>query len=96
MRESFLPFRQAERILYGQGLKIDRKTYYNLAREKSMEMTSDGLLALVIVLERDSWIYRTFWDFIYNDVGAVTKQVLKVVFFTNDELIKLARRFCPD
>jgi hypothetical protein len=96
MRESFLPFRQAERILHGQGLKIDRKSYYNLAREKAMEQNSDGLLALVTVLEQDSWTYRTFWDFSYSSVGIVTKQVLKAVFFTNDELIRLARRFTPD
>ena len=96
MRESYVPFRQAERILYGQGLKIDRKAYYNLAREKTMEMTSNGLLALVTVLERDSWTYRTFWEFGYNDTGVVTKQVPKAVFFTNDELINLARRFTPD
>jgi hypothetical protein len=96
MRDSFVPFRQAERILHGQGLKIDRKAYYNLAREKTMEYSSDGLLALVSVLERDRWTYRTYWDFTYNDAGAVTKQVLKAVFFTNDELLKLARRFTPD
>jgi hypothetical protein len=96
MRDSFLPFRQAERILHGQGLKIDRKAYYNLARGKAMESSSDGLLALVSVLERDRWTYRTFWEFTYNDVRTVTKQVLKAVFFTNDELMKLARRFTPD
>lgn len=96
MRESFVPFRQAERILYGQGLKIDRTSYYNLAREKAMEQSSDGLLALVTVLERDSWTYRTFWDFSYSSVGVITNQVLKAVFFTNDELIRLARRFTPD
>jgi hypothetical protein len=96
MRNSFLPFRQAERILFGQGLKIDRKSYYNLARAKSMEISPEGLLALVAVLERDSWTYRTYWDFVYSETGAVTKQVLKAVFFTNDELIALARRFTPD
>lgn len=49
-------------------------------------MTSSGLQALVTVLERDSWTYRTFWEFDYNDTSAVTKQVLKAVFFTNGEL----------
>jgi hypothetical protein len=96
MRESFLPFRQAQRILYGQGRKIDRKSYHNLAREKAMEQNSDGLLALVAVLERGSWTYSTFWDLSYSSVGIVTKQVFKAVFFTNDELIGLARRFTPD
>ena len=62
MRESFLPFHQAQRILYGQGLKIDHKTYYNLAYEKAMEQNFDGLLALVTVPEQDNWTYSTFWD----------------------------------
>jgi hypothetical protein len=61
-----------------------------------MGTTQDDLLALVSVLEHDGWIYRTFWDFINNDQGVIIKQVLKAVFFTNDELIRLARRFCPD
>jgi hypothetical protein len=69
MRNSFLPFRQAERILFGQGLKIDRKSYYNLARAKSMEISPEGLLALVAALERDSCTYRTYWDFVYPLVG---------------------------
>jgi hypothetical protein len=38
----------------------------------------------------------TFWDFINNDQGVIIKQVLKAVFFTNNELIRLARRFCLD
>jgi hypothetical protein len=96
MRDSSLLYRQAERILYGQGLRIDRRSYYNLARRQSMGTTQDDLLALVSVLEYDGWIYRTFWDFINNDQGVIIKQVLKAVFFTNNELIRLARRFCPD
>ena len=67
MRNSTLPYRQAERILYGQGLKLDRKTYYNLARGKSMGTTQDDLLALVSVLEHDDWIYRTYWEFRKDD-----------------------------
>jgi hypothetical protein len=96
MRQSALSFRQAERILYGQGLKLDRKAYYNLARGKSMGTTPDDLLALVSVLEHDNWIYRTYWEFRTNDQGVITNQVLKAVFFTNEDLIHLARRFCPD
>jgi hypothetical protein len=96
MRNSTLPYRQAERILYGQGLKLDRKTYYNLARGKSMGTTQDDLLALVSVLEHDDWIYRTYWEFRKDDQGKIIAQVLKAVFFTSKELIQLARRFCPD
>jgi MULE transposase domain len=96
MRASHLPFRQAERILHGQGLKIDRNWYYNLARMNAMETSPDGLLALVTVLEKDNWTYRTFWEFIKDDLNVVTKRVLKAVFFTNDRLIKQARRFTPD
>lgn len=61
-----------------------------------MEANTDGLLALVSVLEQDDWIYRTFWDFKYSDTGVVISQVLRAVFFTNKDLIKLARRFTPD
>jgi hypothetical protein len=96
LRTSNVSFRQAERILHGQSLKIDRNTYYNLARSAPMAPTTEGLLALVSVLERDGWIYRTLWEFVKNDLQVVINQVLKAVFFTNDELIKLARRFCPD
>lgn len=96
MRAAHLPYRQAERILHGQGLKIDRNWYYNLARRSTMEISTDGLLALVTVLERDSWTYRTFWELVKDDHGLVTKQVLKAVFFTNDRLIRQARRFTPD
>jgi hypothetical protein len=96
MRDSSLSFRHAERILYGQGLKIDRKTYYNLARNKSLEMNQDGLLALVTVLEHDDWTYRTFWEWKTNAEGLVNSQVLKAVFFTNTEMTRLARRFTPD
>lgn len=96
MRAAHLPFRMAERILHGQGLKIDRSWYYNLARRSTMEVSTDGLLALVTVLERDEWTYRTFWEFARDDHGTVIKQVLKAVFFTNERLIKQARRFTPD
>lgn len=61
-----------------------------------MDITTDGLLALVAVLERDNWIYRTYWEFVKNDLQIVIKQVLKAVFFTSEGLISLARRFCPD
>jgi hypothetical protein len=95
MREAHLPFRHAERILHGQDLKIDRVSYYNLARAGAMEATTEGLLALVTVLERDGWTYRTLWDLKKNDTGAVVAKVLKAVFFTNNDLVRLARRFCP-
>jgi hypothetical protein len=87
MREAHLPFRHAERILHGQDLKIDRVSYYNLARAGAMEATTEGLLALVTVLERDGWIYRTLWDLKKNDTGAVVAKVLKAVFFTNNDLV---------
>ena len=60
MRNAKLSFRQAERVLWGQDLAIDRASYYNLARMKAMEISPDGLFSLVTVLERDSWVYRTF------------------------------------
>jgi MULE transposase domain len=96
MRQAHLPFRYAERILHGQDLKIDRVSYYNLARAGAMKATTEGLLALVTVLERDNWIYRTLWDLKKNDAGAVTAKVLKAVFFTNKDLVRVARRFCPN
>jgi hypothetical protein len=71
MRILYLLYRQTERILYGQNFKINRNSYYNLARSKSMDMTTDDLLALVSVLERDKWIYRTYWKFIKNDLNVV-------------------------
>jgi hypothetical protein len=86
MRDSSLLYRQAERILYGQGLRIDRRSYYNLARRQPIGTTQDDLLALVSVLEHDGWIYRTFWDFINNDQGVIIKQVLKAVFLPTTSL----------
>jgi hypothetical protein len=96
MRTSHLSYRQAERILHGQNLRIDRNSYYNLARKQPMDLNPDGLLALVTVLERDQWVYRTYWEFIRDELGQVKQQVLKAVFFTNNSLMKLARRFTPD
>ena len=96
MRTANLSFRQAERVLWGQQLVLDRTTYYNLARSKSMEMTPDGLLSLVTVLEQDRWIYRTLWEYVQDPRGRIMQRVLKAVFFTNNDLIKLARRFCLD
>jgi hypothetical protein len=96
MRSAHLSFRQAERVLWGQQLKIDRKTYYNLAREAAMPMTEDGLLSLVAALEQGNWTYRSFWEYIRDPNGTITQRVLKAVFFTNDELMKLARKFTPD
>lgn len=61
-----------------------------------MAPSTDGLLALVTVLEKDHWTYRTLWDLVKNDLGVVTTQVLKAVFFTNNRLIRQARRFTPD
>jgi hypothetical protein len=58
-----------------------------------MEISPDGLLSLVTVLEQDCWVYRTFWEYTRDPQGAVTQRVLKAVFFTNNDLIKLA--FCP-
>jgi hypothetical protein len=100
MRAAQLSFRQAERVLWGQQLKIDRKTYYNIARQQAMPMTQDGLMSLIAVLEQDNWTYRSFWEYIRTPTsavaGEVTARVLKAVFFTNDALIKLARKFTPD
>ena len=51
-------------------------------------MTTDGLLVLIAVLERDGWSYRTYWEFVRDETTRqVIKQVLKVVFFTNNELM---------
>ena len=87
MRKAYLPFRHAERILYGQDLKIDRISYYNPARAGAMEVTTEDLLALVTVLEQDRWIYRTLWDLNKNNTGTVVAKVLKAVFFTNNDLV---------
>jgi len=48
------------------------------------------------VLEQGSWTYRTFWEYIRDLNGTVTERTLKAVFFTNNELMKLARRFTLD
>jgi hypothetical protein len=40
--------------------------------------------------------YRSFWEYIRGPVGTVTLRVVKDVFFTNGELMKLARRFTAD
>lgn len=93
VRSAYLPFRTAERILHSQGLKIDRSWFYDLARHGAMEISTDGLLALVAVLEQYKWTYRTFWDFVRDDHGTVIKQVLKAIFSTNDRLIKQAWRW---
>jgi hypothetical protein len=61
-----------------------------------MPSTQDGLLSLIAVLEQGNWTYRSFWEYVRDPVGTVTSRILKAVFFTNDELIKLARRFAPD
>jgi hypothetical protein len=53
MRILYLLYRQAERILYGQNLRINKNSYYNLARSKFINIITDSLLALVSVLERD-------------------------------------------
>jgi hypothetical protein len=50
----------------------------------------------VTVLERDRWIYRTLWEYVRDPAGLVVQRVLKAVFFTNNDLIKLVRKFCPD
>jgi hypothetical protein len=44
MRNAKLSFRQAERVLWGQDLVINRATYYNLARMETIENSPDGLL----------------------------------------------------
>ena len=61
-----------------------------------MEPTQDGLLALVSVLEREGWLYRTYWDFQTNEQGTIIARILKAVYFTNDVLMRLARRFYSD
>jgi hypothetical protein len=50
----------------------------------------------IAVLEHDGWIYRSFWDITRNGSGQAIGQVLQAIFFTLLEMVKLARRFCPD
>jgi len=83
---------QAERVLWGQQLKLDRKKLYNLARLSTMPSTQDGLLSLIAVLNRKLDVPFVL-EYVRDPVGTVTSRILKAVFFTNDELIKRRRRF---
>jgi hypothetical protein len=96
-RGAFLSYRANERVLWGLDLELDRKTYYNLARQKAMSYDGDGLKALVACLEQGGWVYRTLWTAQRDEVTKeITAQVLDAVFFILPDLIAFARRFCPD
>jgi hypothetical protein len=86
------------RVLDTLNLRIDRKTYYNLVRNKPLKdgISNNSFKALVLALKEVG--FRFICD-ISNELiedGSVKRRVLKQVIFLSDQQITYVKRFIAD
>ena len=93
-----VPFSTAKTILRKLGLRMERKTFYNLERrQKNGKLTKQEELALIIEhLEEEHFRIRVNDEYIVNEKGARTSRTVKDLFYCSSEQIRLARRFVSE
>jgi hypothetical protein len=74
------------RVLDTSGLRLDRKTYYNLMRSKSLEdrVLNDSFKDLMLALEKVEFRFTYLISDELADNGSIKERVLEQVFFVSD------------
>jgi hypothetical protein len=92
------PYSAMRRVLDTSGLRLDRKTYYNLVRSKPLEdkVSNDSFEELVLALEEVGFRFACSMSDELADDGSVKGRVLEQVFFISDAQITYGKRFIAD
>jgi len=92
------PYSSMRRVLDTSDLRIDRKTYYNLVRNKPLEdgISNDSFEALVLALEEVGFRFVCDTSNELAEDGSVKGRVLEQVVFLSDQQITYAKRFIAD
>jgi hypothetical protein len=74
------------RVLDTSGLRLDRKTYYNLMRSKPLEdrVLNDSFKDLMLALEKVEFRFTYLISDELADNGSIKERVLEQVFFVSD------------
>jgi hypothetical protein len=86
------------RVLDSSGLSIDRKTYYNLVRNKPLEdgISNDSFEALVLALEEVGFRFVCGMSNELAEDGSIKGRVLEQVVFLTEQQIAYTKRFIAD
>jgi hypothetical protein len=92
------PYSSIRRVLDSSDLSIDRKTYYNLVRNKSLEdgISNDSFKAIVLALEEVGFRFNCDMSKELVENGSIKGRVLDQVVFFSDQQIAYAKRFIAD
>ena len=93
--QSYSSMRQ---VLDSSGLRVDRKTYYNLVRSKPLEdgVSNDSFEGLVLALEEVGFRFSCLMNDKLADDGSIKGRVLEQLFFISDQQIAYGKRFLAD
>jgi hypothetical protein len=82
-------------VLDSFNLRIDRKTYYNFVRSKSLEdeISNNSFKGLVLALEEVGFRFTYAMGDKLAEDGSVKERVLKQLFFISDAQITYGKRF---
>jgi hypothetical protein len=74
------------KVLDTSGLRLDRKTYYNLMRSKPLEdrVLNDSFKGLMLALEEVGFRFTCSISDELADNGSIKGRVLKQVFFVSN------------
>jgi hypothetical protein len=97
-RLAYQPYSAMCRVLDTSGLRLDRKTYYNLMRSKPLEdrVSNDSFEGLVLALEEVGFRFACSMSDELADDGSIKGRVLEQVFFVSDAQITYGKRFLAD
>ena len=86
------------RVLDSSGLSIDRKTYYNLMRNKPLEdgISNNSFEALVLTLEEAGFRFLCNMSKELVEDNNIMGRILNQVVFLSDQQIVYAKRFIAD
>ena len=86
------------RVLDSSGLRIDRKTYYNLVRTKPLEdgISNNSFKGVVLALEEVGFQFACLISDELADDGSIKGRVLQQLFFISDQQAAYGKRFLPD
>jgi MULE transposase domain len=97
-RLAYQSYSLMRRVLDSFDLSIDRKTYYNLVRNKPLEdgISNDLFKALMLALEKAGFRFNYNISRELTEDGSIKGRVLNQVIFFLDQQIIYAKRFIAD
>jgi hypothetical protein len=86
------------RVLDTLGLRLDRKTYYNLVRSKPLKnkVLNDSFKGLMLALKEVGFRFTYLINNELADDGSIKRRVLEQIFFISNTQITYGKRFIAD